>query len=58
MDEPPKVKSLVWIGSSRTDVKAFPAEVKDVVGYALYRLRSDGRLNQQSCFADLEVQAF
>jgi len=37
MDEPPKVKTLVWIGSSRTDVKAFPAEVKDVVGYALYQ---------------------
>lgn len=37
MDEAPKVKSIVWIGSSRRDLKSFPAEVKDVVGYALYQ---------------------
>jgi len=35
--EPPKIKSIVWIGSSRRDLKSFPAEVKDVVGYALYQ---------------------
>lgn len=37
MDEPPKVKSIIWMGSSRRDLKAFPAEVKDVMGYALYQ---------------------
>lgn len=37
MDEPPKIKSIVWMGSSRRDLKAFPAEVKDVMGYALYQ---------------------
>ncbi len=37
VSEPPKVKSIVWIGSSRRDLKSFPAEVKDVVGYALYQ---------------------
>ena len=31
------VKSIVWLGSSRTDLKAFPDEVRDVVGYALYQ---------------------
>ena len=25
-----------WMGSSKRDPKAFPAEVKDVMGYALY----------------------
>jgi phage-related protein len=35
--EPSKIKSLVWIGSSRRDLKSFPAEVKDVMGYALYQ---------------------
>ena len=35
--QPAKIKSLVWVGSSRTDLKAFPAEVKDVLGYALYQ---------------------
>lgn len=37
MDDPPKIKSLVWVGSSRRDLKLFPAEVKDVMGYALYQ---------------------
>lgn len=37
MDLPHKIKSLVWVGSSRKDLKAFPAEVKDVIGYALYQ---------------------
>jgi phage-related protein len=39
VSEPPKAKSIVWIGSSRRDLKSFPAEVKDVMGYALYKLR-------------------
>jgi len=37
VDDPPKIKSIVWIGSSRRDLKAFPAEVRDVMGYALYQ---------------------
>ncbi len=37
MSEPPNVKSIVWIGSSRKDLKSFPAEAKDVIGYALYQ---------------------
>jgi phage-related protein len=37
VDEPRKIKSLVWIGSSRRDLKAFPAEVRDVIGYSLYQ---------------------
>jgi phage-related protein len=38
--EAPKVKSVVWIGSSRRDLKSFPAEVKDVMGYALYQAQA------------------
>jgi len=37
VDDPPKIKSIVWIGSSRRDLKAFSAEVRDVMGYALYQ---------------------
>jgi phage-related protein len=37
VDDSPKIKSIVWIGSSRRDLKAFPAEVRDVMGYALYQ---------------------
>ena len=36
MDDSSPVKSVVWIGSSRMDLKAFPSEVQDVIGYALY----------------------
>jgi phage-related protein len=41
VDELPKVKNVVWIGSSRRDLKSFPAEVKDVMGYALYQAQVD-----------------
>ena len=37
MTEPPKIKDIVWIGSSRRNLKSFPADVKDVMGYALYQ---------------------
>ena len=37
VDESSHVKNIVWVGSSRADLKAFPAEVKDVMGYALYQ---------------------
>jgi phage-related protein len=35
--ESPKIKNIVWIGSSRRDLKSFPPEVKDVMGYALFQ---------------------
>ena len=37
VDESPKIKTLIWVGSSRRDLKAFPGEVKDGMGYALYQ---------------------
>jgi phage-related protein len=33
----PKKKPLHWIASSRRDLRAFPEEVKDVMGFALYQ---------------------
>ena len=30
-------KELVWIGSSQRDLRSFPEEVKDVMGYALFQ---------------------
>lgn len=30
-------KPLVWIGSSKRDLVAFPSDVKDVFGYALHQ---------------------
>ncbi|MCU1267281.1 MAG: toxin RelE [Acidobacteria bacterium] len=37
MDESQNTKRLIWIGSSRSDLSSFPAEVKDLLGYALYQ---------------------
>ena len=37
MDEVPKIKALDWVGSSRKDLKAFPAEARSVMGFALYQ---------------------
>jgi phage-related protein len=31
------MKLLVWVGSSKEDYVAFPAEVQDEMGYALYQ---------------------
>jgi phage-related protein len=39
VDEPRKIKNIVWIGSSRRDLKAFPSEVKDMIVYVLYQAR-------------------
>ena len=36
-------KPLEWIGSSRKDLKALPAEVIDVFGYALHLAQTGGR---------------
>lgn len=38
-----RIKPLVWIGSSLDDLKNFPDEVKDVIGYALYLAQTGGK---------------
>jgi phage-related protein len=40
-DEP--VKPLFWIASSKDDLRAFPEEVKDVMGFALYQAQIGGK---------------
>jgi len=30
-------KRVIWIASSRKDLRAFPEDVKDVIGFALYQ---------------------
>ena len=36
-------KPLVWIGSTLKDLRAFPEEVKDVMGFALSQAQSGGK---------------
>ena len=39
----PPVKPLIWIGSSREDLKTFPEEVRLGMGYALYLAQTGGK---------------
>jgi phage-related protein len=42
-DEHAPVKPVVWIGSSRKDLRDFPAAVQDHIGYALYVAQRGGK---------------
>ncbi len=37
------MKAVVWIGSSRKDLRAFPEPVQDHMGYALYIAQCGGK---------------
>jgi phage-related protein len=37
------VKPLFWIASSKDDLRDFPEEVKDVMGFALYQAQKGGK---------------
>lgn len=41
MDNDPQ--QVIWIASSREALRAFPEQVKDAVGYALYRAQIGGK---------------
>ncbi|MEK7164998.1 MAG: type II toxin-antitoxin system RelE/ParE family toxin [Patescibacteria group bacterium] len=40
-------KNLIWLGSTRKDLKEFPKEVQGHVGYALYRAQC-GRTHENA----------
>ncbi len=35
------VKPVIWVGSSRSDLKEFPEDVQDAIGHALYLAQID-----------------
>jgi phage-related protein len=43
MTEDLSLKPLIWVGSSRKDLLAFPEPVQDRVGYALYVAQRGGK---------------
>lgn len=43
MNDEPSFKPVVWVGSSRKDLREFPGIVKDHVGYALYVAQQGSR---------------
>ncbi len=36
-------KPLIWVGSSKEDLKKFPGEVKDAMGYSLHVAQNGGK---------------
>jgi phage-related protein len=43
MIDEPSFKPVVWVGSSRKDLREFPDIVQDHVGYALYLAQQGGK---------------
>jgi phage-related protein len=43
MSEAPSLKPLIWVGSSRKDLREFPDPVQDRMGYALYVAQLGGK---------------
>jgi phage-related protein len=43
MANEPSIKPVVWIGSSREDLREFPDPVQDHIGYALYVAQCGGK---------------
>jgi len=39
----PALKTVIWVGWSRRDLRAFPEPVKDHMGYALYIAQRGGK---------------
>ena len=39
----PSTKPVVWIGSAKADLRNFPEEVKDSIGFALYVAQQGGK---------------
>ncbi len=43
MTDDPSLKLVIWVGSSRKDLRAFPEPVQDHMGYALYVAQRGGK---------------
>src|ERR1700693_4727652 len=39
----PVIRPVAWIGSAKEDLSAFPEEVKDSIGFALYVAQQGGK---------------
>jgi phage-related protein len=43
MTDEPTLRPVIWVGSSRRDLRQFPEPVQDHMGYALYVAQQGGR---------------
>jgi phage-related protein len=37
------IRPVVWIGSAKADLRSFPEDVKDAIGFALYEAQQGGK---------------
>jgi phage-related protein len=43
IEQQPPLKPVIWVGSSRKDLRGFPDSVQDHMGYALYVAQRGGK---------------
>ena len=43
MNEDPSLRPVIWVGTSRKDLRAFPEPVQDHMGFALYVAQRGGK---------------
>lgn len=43
MNEDLSIKKIDWIGASKRDIREFPDEVKEDIGYALFEVQKGGK---------------
>ena len=43
MSDEPTLKPVIWVGTSRRDLREFPEPVQDHIGYALYVAQRGGK---------------
>jgi phage-related protein len=48
----PELKELVWIASSLRDLRGFPEEVRQVMGFALFQAQTGGSTSLRSLCRD------
>jgi phage-related protein len=56
MTEEPPLKPVVWVGSSRKDLRKFPDPVQHQVGYAIYVAQRGGKHRDTKVLTGLEEQ--
>ena len=40
---PPPIKPVIWVGTSRNDLREFPEPIQDHIGYALFLAQQGGK---------------
>jgi phage-related protein len=58
MTDEPSLKPVIWVGTSRKDLREFPEPVQDYVGYALYVAQRGGKHRDAKALSGFGGQGF